>query len=79
MEGEIKAHIHELTAAIRRVRRLAIRTLRATPAGTLVGILSLALGGGANTAMCSIVSSLLLRALRVERPDRSCCSCQIHQ
>ena len=50
--------------------RIAIRTLRATPVVTLVVILSLALGIGANTAMFSIVNSLLLRALPVERPDR---------
>jgi predicted permease len=50
--------------------RIAIRTLRATPIVTLVVILSLALGIGANTAMFSIVNSLLLRALPVERPDR---------
>jgi putative ABC transport system permease protein len=50
--------------------RLAVRTMRATPVVTLVVILSLALGIGANTAMFSIVNSLLLRALPVERADR---------
>ncbi|HUE85742.1 MAG TPA: ABC transporter permease [Vicinamibacterales bacterium] len=50
--------------------RIAIRTLRATPIVTLVVILSLALGIGANTAIFSIADSLLLRALPVERPDR---------
>ena len=50
--------------------RIAIRTLRATPVVTLVVILSLALGIGANTAIFSIVNSLLLRALPVERSDR---------
>jgi putative ABC transport system permease protein len=50
--------------------RIAIRTLRATPVVTVVVILSLALGSGANTAMFTIVNSLLLRALPVERPDR---------
>jgi putative ABC transport system permease protein len=50
--------------------RIAVRTMRATPVVTLVVILSLALGIGANTAMFSIVNSLLLRALPVERPDR---------
>jgi putative ABC transport system permease protein len=50
--------------------RVVIRTLRATPVVTLVILLSLALGIGANTAMFSIVNSLLLRALPVERADR---------
>lgn len=44
--------------------------MRATPVVTLVVILSLALGIGANTAIFSIVNSLLLRALPVERADR---------
>jgi len=50
--------------------RIAVRTMRATPVVTLVVIVSLALGIGANTAMFSIVNSLLLRALPVERADR---------
>jgi len=50
--------------------RLAIRSLRATPVVTLVAILSLALGIGANTAMFSLVDSLILRALPVHEPQR---------
>jgi putative ABC transport system permease protein len=50
--------------------RIAIRAMRATPVVTLVVIVSLALGIGANTAMFSIVNTLLLRALPVERADR---------
>ena len=50
--------------------RLAIRVLRATPVVTIVAILSLALGIGANTAIFSITDALLLRALPVDRPDR---------
>ena len=50
--------------------RLAVRALRATPVVTLVVVLSLALGIGANTAIFSIVNSLLLRALPVAQPDR---------
>ena len=49
---------------------IAIRGLRATPIVALVVILSLALGIGANTAIFSLINSLLLRALPVERPDR---------
>ena len=48
--------------------RLAIRALRATPVVSAVAILSLALGIGANTAIFSIVDTLLLRALPVREP-----------
>ena len=50
--------------------RLAIRSLRTTPIVTAVAILSLALGIGANTAMFSLVDSLILRALPVREPQR---------
>src|SRR5688500_14391522 len=41
--------------------RLAVRSLRATPVVTTVAIASLALAIGANTAIFSILDSLLLR------------------
>jgi putative ABC transport system permease protein len=50
--------------------RLAFRSLRATPVVTAVAILSLALGIGANTAIFSIVDSLVLRALPVSEPQQ---------
>jgi putative ABC transport system permease protein len=50
--------------------RLAARSLAATPIVTSVAVLSLALGIGANTAIFSIIDSLLLRALPVDRPER---------
>jgi predicted permease len=50
--------------------RIAVRTLRATPIVTAVAVLSLALGIGANTAIFSIVDSLVLRALPVTDPQR---------
>jgi predicted permease len=50
--------------------RSAIRSLRATPVVSLVAILSLTLGIGANTAIFSVVDSLLLRALPVKAPQQ---------
>src|SRR5437879_2949821 len=48
----------------------AVRALKATPIVSTVAALSLALGIGANTAIFSIVNSLLLRALPVAEPQR---------
>ena len=50
--------------------RLAFRSIRATPIVSAVAILSLALGIGANTAIFSIVNSLLMRALPVRDPGQ---------
>ncbi len=50
--------------------RNAFRSLRATPVVSAVALLSLALGIGANTAMFSILDSLLLRSLPVQQADQ---------
>ena len=50
--------------------RLAFRALFATPVVSAVAVLSLALGIGANTAIFSLVDSLLLRMLPVQEPER---------
>jgi len=50
--------------------RFAVRALRATPVVSIVAILSLALGIGANTAIFSLVDSLILRSLPVVEPQR---------
>jgi putative ABC transport system permease protein len=50
--------------------RLALRTLRAAPGVSAAAILSLALGIGANTAVFSLVDSLLLRKLPIVEPEQ---------
>jgi len=49
--------------------RDAYRSLRATPVVTAVAVLSLALGIGANTALFSILDSLMLKNLPVRAPQ----------
>jgi putative ABC transport system permease protein len=49
--------------------RLAVRGLRRSPLFSIVAILSLALGIGANTAIFTLLDQVLLRRLPVKRPD----------
>jgi predicted permease len=50
--------------------RYGIRTLAKNPAFTLIGMATLALGIGANTAMFSLLDQVVLRLLPVRDPER---------
>jgi len=49
--------------------RYSIRSLRSAPAFTIVAILSLGLGIGANTAIFSIINAVMLKSLPVSHPE----------
>lgn len=64
-----QSRIVSLFESFVRDMRLTLRSLRRKPGFTLVVVLSLALGIGANTAIFSVVDAILLRPLPIPHPS----------
>ena len=50
--------------------RYTLRTLRRNPGFSLIGVLSFALGIGANAAIFTLINAVMLRTLPVKEPNR---------
>jgi predicted permease len=65
-----RRHTGNMPDAILQDLRYAFRALRSSPGFAAVAILSLALGIGANTAIFSLIDSVILKTLPVSHPEQ---------
>jgi putative ABC transport system permease protein len=70
-EMEVDVRRAETLDELRQDAAFAIRTMRASPLFTLVALLTIAIGVGANTAIFSVVDAVLLRSLPYQHGDRT--------
>src|SRR3954447_20351570 len=68
-EGTREANLLVWLETIRQDLRYAVRTLRKNRGFTAVAVASLALGIGANTAIFSLIDTLLIKRLPVRHPE----------
>jgi putative ABC transport system permease protein len=70
---EMEANVRraETMEELRQDAAFAMRTMRASPLFTLVALLTIAIGVGANTAIFSVVDAVLLRSLPYQNGDRT--------